>query len=126
MKSIKVIKTNKQNNFKKILKDYFFPILFEILMAILVFVSVLYIDYCVRMKEGCWSSNPELLENITEYGDKIGVCVCDASNCLYVCEKMKKEYHFKDDCKSVCIPSDCSGISPLNEFTYYITKMFRR
>ena len=120
-----MIKTNKQNNFKKKVSNLF-QALFIILAEILLVIIALYICYRIEVKKGCWSSNPELLENITEYGDKIGVCVCDASNCLYVCEKMKKEYHFKDDCKSVCIPSDCSGISPLNEFTYYITKMFGR
>jgi len=46
-------------------------------------------------------------DKIIDYGNEIGTCVCDRDTCLYVCEEMKKEYNFSDNCKDVCVPSEC-------------------
>jgi len=85
-------------------------ILAYLLFIILPFSLVLSIPFIyIFSHPECHSSNPELLDKIIEYGDKIDVWVCDMSTCVYVCEEMKKEYNFTDDCKDVCIPSECFG-----------------
>lgn len=70
------------------------------------FMPFLYITI-YEIQHDCFSSNLELLNKIIDYGNEIGTCVCDRDTCLYVCEEMKKEYNFSDNCKDVCVPSEC-------------------
>ncbi len=78
------------------------------IIVCIVFGGILLINFINDIQHPeCISSNPSLLNKIVDYGDKIGVCVCDGDTCLYVCEKMKENYNFTDDCKEVCIPSWC-------------------
>lgn len=73
---------------------------------LLIFILV---EMFYREDPTCISSNPELLQEVIDYADSEGGCVCDGGSCNYWCEKYREIKKFNDSCKlgGVCIGSWC-------------------